>query len=48
MSTTNDEDTRRSVANSLGEIDPGNPEAIAALIELISTTNDDCTRGRVT
>ena len=48
LSTTNDKDTRWRVAESLGEIDPGNPKAIAALIQLLSTTNDESTRWQVT
>ncbi|AFY81282.1 HEAT repeat domain-containing protein [Oscillatoria acuminata] len=35
---------RRQAAESLGEIDPGNPEAIAALVKLIETTEDEHTR----
>ncbi|MEZ2239670.1 HEAT repeat domain-containing protein, partial [Microcoleus sp.] len=48
LSKTNDEYTCRIVAESLGKIDPGNPEAIATLIEILSATNDDHTRGNVT
>jgi HEAT repeat protein len=42
--TTKDEDTRRLAAESLGEIDPGNPEVIAGLLEVIRTTNSESTR----
>ncbi|MEA5523294.1 HEAT repeat domain-containing protein [Limnoraphis robusta] len=31
-------------AETLGQIDPGNPEAIAALVQLIATTQDELTR----
>ncbi|PSB22902.1 PBS lyase, partial [filamentous cyanobacterium Phorm 46] len=44
IETTQDEDTRRQAAYSLGKIDPGNRQAIAALIELLSETNDEFTR----
>ncbi|WP_375466621.1 HEAT repeat domain-containing protein, partial [uncultured Nostoc sp.] len=38
-------DTRRQAADSLGQIDPGNEIAIAALVQLLqSTTVDDSTR----
>ncbi|WP_273249705.1 hypothetical protein, partial [Limnospira indica] len=32
IETTQDEYTRRKAAESLGKIDPGNPEAIAGLV----------------
>ena len=38
------EDTRRVAAEILGEIDPGNQEAITALVQLIEQTEDDFTR----
>ena len=39
-----DEDTRKQVADSLGKIDPGNPQAIAAFIRVLETTDDEDTR----
>ncbi|MET0114063.1 MAG: hypothetical protein ABWU13_17000 [Limnospira maxima] len=33
------------MAYSLGEIDPGNPDAIAGLLEIIRTTEDEDNRG---
>jgi HEAT repeat protein len=39
-----DEGIRRQAAASLGEIDPGNPDAIAELLEIIRTTEDEHTR----
>ena len=47
LDTTKDEDTRKEVAEILGEIDPGNPKAITALIQLLDTTKDDYTRREV-
>ncbi|QJB25850.1 HEAT repeat domain-containing protein [Limnospira fusiformis] len=38
------EDTRRQAAESLGAIDPGNADAIAALVKLIETTEDEDTQ----
>lgn len=39
------EDTRRQVAESLGQIEPGNHQAIIALVDLIATTQNESTRG---
>jgi predicted NACHT family NTPase len=44
LKTTEEEYATWIVADSLGKIDPGNPEAIAALIEILSATNDEDTR----
>ncbi|WP_354634592.1 HEAT repeat domain-containing protein [Planktothricoides raciborskii] len=38
------EDTCREAADSLGEIDPGNKKAIAALVKVIKDTDNDDTR----
>ncbi|MEA5469209.1 NACHT domain-containing protein, partial [Spirulina sp. 06S082] len=40
------ENIRRQVAVSLGEIGQGNPQAIAALIRILETTDDENTRRR--
>jgi hypothetical protein len=42
--TTENEDTRRVAAESLGKIDPGNQEAIKALVNLIENTENKDTR----
>ena len=44
LETTEDEDIRWRVANSLGKIDPGNELAIQALIRVLETTEDEDTR----
>ncbi len=44
LETTQDEDTRWSVAVSLGEIDPGNETAIQELVRVLETTQDEDTR----
>ncbi|MBP0029710.1 HEAT repeat domain-containing protein [Roseofilum sp. Guam] len=38
------EDTRRTVAESLGKLDPGNKDAIAALVQMLEETNDEHAR----
>jgi HEAT repeat protein/energy-coupling factor transporter ATP-binding protein EcfA2 len=43
LETTQDEDTRSSVAGSLGNIDPGNETAIRALVQVLETTQDEAT-----
>ncbi|MBE9219966.1 NACHT domain-containing protein [Dolichospermum flos-aquae] len=44
IKTSEDEDTRRQAAESLGKIGVGNAEAIAALVELIKTSKNEYTR----
>jgi len=44
LETTQDEDTRSSVADSLGKIAPGNELAIRALIRVLETTENEDTR----
>ncbi|MDT9313441.1 HEAT repeat domain-containing protein, partial [Limnospira sp. Paracas R14] len=39
-----EKDSRMQAAESLGKIDPGNPDAIAVLVEIIRTTEDKYTR----
>ncbi|MDY7016487.1 MAG: HEAT repeat domain-containing protein, partial [Cyanobacteriota bacterium] len=43
LATTEDAYTRRNIAESLGKIDPGNREAIAALAHLVAITEDENT-----
>jgi HEAT repeat protein len=44
LATTQDEDTRRSAAESLGAIDPGNETAIRELVRVLATTQNENTR----
>ncbi|QDL09141.1 hypothetical protein DP114_15635 [Brasilonema sennae CENA114] len=44
INTSQDEDTRRDAAYSLGKIAVGNESAIAALVKLIDTSQDEYTR----
>ena len=48
LDETSDEDTRRSVTETLGEIAVGNESAIARLIQLLDETLDEDTRRSVT
>ena len=47
LKTTEDEDTRRMVADSLGKIAPGNELAIRELIRVLETTDTEDTRWMV-
>jgi hypothetical protein len=44
LATTNNEDTRRIAAESLGKIGTGNPQEIDGLVQLLATTNNEDTR----
>jgi HEAT repeat protein len=44
LGTTQDEETRRRAAKSLGEIGTGNPKVIEALIQVLDRTQNEETR----
>jgi NACHT domain/HEAT repeats len=47
LATTQDDDTRRSAAASLGKIDHGNETAIQVLVGVLKTTQNESTRRKV-